>query len=111
MSPPFDDANNESIEILGPEPKLFYIPPLLPQMHSPTLSSISDADPPSPWSAFMGCPDTPYLPTVPSSDSGLPQKGHDAPLKPTWPQCGMAFATLGDVVHFVQEYECHQRYH
>jgi len=69
-------------------------------------------DLPSPSRLLLELPTTPqFSPTVPPSESGSPRKAKDAPLDPLRPRLGMLFESLGDAIHFVQEYERRCGYH
>ena len=113
----FDSNDDLDIEMVVQTPV-----PAIPRMFSPTLprtpsrtpspTSTSEEDPPSPKTAFLQVDNIPrYSPTVPSSESGSPRKEKNAPLDPTRPQYGMNFHTLADAVHFIQEYERRRGYH
>ena len=82
-------------------------PSINPDAQAAHSGSASDSDDgyhtPDPQSAQFG-------PTVPRSQSGSPHKSPSAPLDPQWPQAGMFFNAVGDIVHFVYIYERRRGY-
>jgi hypothetical protein len=86
-------------------------PPLSPPPLPSPSSTVTDL--PSPSIAFVDLErddDPCFSPTLPVAESGSPRKERDAPLDPLRPMPGMMFQSLGEAVHFVQEYERRRGY-
>ena len=97
---------------ITPPPSPPSSPPLPPPLSPLPSPSSTVTDLPSPSIAFVNLDrdDLCFSPTLPVAESGSPRKERDAPLDPLHPISGMMFQSLGEAVHFVQEYERRRGY-